>query len=255
MPIDPSPLPVAIRASVCMATYRGVRYVAEQLESILAQLADNDEVVIVDDASGDATVEIVKALDDPRVRIIEVTTNQGYVRSFEQAVLASTGKFIFLADQDDVWIPGRLELMLTALQSSSVVASNFAVLGGGSRGNVPELKSGDSNHHLRNIFGTVVGYRPYYGCGMAMTRQQAEIFAPVPPYLRESHDLWLALCGNVAKSMVHLDEPTLLRRLHDENVTPRGWRSLSAILRARIMIVRAFAEAVRRTKNASKRLP
>lgn len=254
MPIDQSPLPVAIRASVCMATYQGARYVGEQLESILAQLADNDEVVIVDDASGDETVEIVKTLNDPRVRLVEVTTNQGYVRSFEQAVLASRGEYIFLADQDDVWVPGRLELMLAALQSHSVVATNFAVLGGGSRGSVPTLRATDSNHHIRNVFGTVIGYRPYYGCGMAMTRKQADIFAPVPPYLRESHDLWLALCGNVTGSMIHLDEATLLRRLHDENVTPRGWRSLSAILRARIMILRALAEAIRRSRNARRQV-
>lgn len=232
-----------------MATYRGARYVAEQLESILAQLADNDEVVVVDDASGDGTVDVVKALGDPRIRVIEVAKNQGYVRSFEQSVLASRGEYVFLADQDDVWVPGRLETMIAALQDSDVVASNFAVLGGGSRGRVPELKSSDSRHFLRNILGTVVGYRPYYGCGMAMTRRQAAVFAPVPSYLRESHDLWLALCGNVAKSMVHLDQPTLLRRLHDENVTPRGWRSLSAILRARIMILRALAEAIRRTRK------
>ncbi len=238
-----------------MATYRGAAYVAEQIESILIQLGPNDELIIIDDASPDGTVGEIRKFADSRMTLLEAPQNQGYVKSFEQAVLASRGEFVFLADQDDVWIPGRLGLMLDALQGHSVVATNFDVLGGGSRGNVPELKSGDSNHFLRNIFGTVVGYRPYYGCGMAMTRQQAEIFVPVPPYLKESHDLWLALCGNVAKSMVHLDEPTLLRRLHDENVTPRGWRSLSAILRARIMIVRALAEAVRRTKNASKRLP
>lgn len=233
-----------------MATYQGARYVGEQLESILAQLADNDEVVIVDDASVDDTVEIVKALNDPRVRLVEVTTNQGYVRSFEQAVLASRGEYIFLADQDDVWVPGRLELMLAALQHHSVVATNFAVLGGGSRGSVPTLRAADSDHHIRNVFGTVIGYRPYYGCGMAMTRRQAEIFAPVPPYLVESHDLWLALCANVSKSMAHLEEPSLWRRIHSENVTPRGWRSMTTILRSRVMIIRALFEAMRRVKAA-----
>ncbi len=248
MSIDPSPAQQVIRVSVCMATYRGARYVAEQLESILAQLAVNDEVVIVDDASPDDTVNVIKAFKDARVRLIEVTTNQGYVRSFEQAVLASSGEFVFLADQDDVWIPGRLELMLAALQSHSVVASNFAVLGGGSRGTVGELRAADSRHYRRNIIGTVVGYRPYYGCAMAMTRQQAKIFAPIPHFMVESHDLWLALCGNTGKTMTHLAEPTLWRRLHDENVTPRGWRSLWTILRARFMIVRALVEALRRTR-------
>ncbi|MFC8304080.1 glycosyltransferase [Specibacter sp. NPDC057265] len=245
---DPSPGQQGIRVSVCMATYHGARYVAEQLESILAQVGANDEVVIVDDASTDDTVAVIKAFNDPRVRLIEGTKNQGYVRSFEQAVLASAGEFVFLADQDDVWIPGRLELMLEQLQSHFVVASNFAVLGGGSRGKVTELKAADSDHYVRNIIGAVVGYRPYYGCAMAMTRQQANIFAPIPHFMVESHDLWLALCGNTAKSMAHLAEPTLWRRLHEENVTPRGWRSLRTIVLARVMIVRALIEAFKRTR-------
>ncbi len=239
---------VAIRASVCMASYRGALYIREQIESILVQLDPTDELIVVDDASSDNTVEIVKSISDPRIRLIEVAQNQGYVRSFEQAVLASRGEFIFLADQDDLWLPGRLELMLDSLQHSGVVASNFEVLGGGLRGRVPELRAADSSHYLRNILGTVVGYRPYYGCGMAMTRQQAQVFAPIPSYIVESHDLWLALCGNVGKTMKHLEEPTLLRRLHEDNVTPRGWRSIRTILRARIMILRALVEAVRRNR-------
>lgn len=245
---NPHDEPGTVRASVCMATFRGSRYVAEQLESILEQLGANDEVVVVDDASPDETVAVIKGLQDPRIRIFEVEKNQGYVRSFEQAVLASRGDYIFLADQDDVWMPGRLDAMLSALETSDVVASNFAVLGGGSRNGVPELAAADSSHFLRNVLGVVVGYRPYYGCAMAMTRRQAEIFTPIPHFLVESHDLWLALCGNLGKSMTHLQEPTLWRRLHAENVTPRGWRSLGVILRARIMILRALVEAARRTK-------
>ena len=235
-----------------MASYRGARYIGEQIDSILVQLGPADELIIVDDDSGDDTVEIIRAVKDSRIRLIVVAANQGYVRSFEQAVLASSGAFVFLADQDDLWVPGRLELMIESLGHSGVVASNFTVLGGGSRGGVPKLKTQDSTHYLRNILGTVIGYRPYYGCAMAMTRDQAQIFAPIPRYLVESHDLWLALCGNVGKTMTHLAEPTLLRRLHEENVTPRGWRSLGTILRARIMILRALAEAARRTRAARR---
>lgn len=243
-----------VRVSVCMATYCGASYIREQVRSILVQLGPLDELVVVDDASHDNTVELLRNFDDPRIRILEISVNQGYVKSFEQAVGASRGEFIFLADQDDIWIPGRLDTMLTALEHNAVVASNFAVLGNSSRGKVPQLRSADSNHFMRNIFGTLIGYRPYYGCGMAMTRSQAKVFVPIPSYLVESHDLWLAMCGNVAKSMVHLDSPTLMRRLHADNVTPRGWRSVSTILRARVMIIRALAEAVRRTRHTNTKV-
>lgn len=239
----------AVRASVCMATYRGADYVAEQLGSILAQLGPTDELVIVDDASPDDTVGVIEAMGDPRIVLHQAEENQGYVRSFEQAVLASSGQFVFLADQDDVWIPGRLNAMLEALSEADVVATNFAVLGGGDRGRVRLLRAVDSRRYVRNIIGALVGYRPYYGCGMAMSRELAMVFTPIPGFMTESHDLWLALCGNAAKSIIHLDEPTLLRRLHDSNETPTGWRSLRKILRARLALFRALAEAIRRTRR------
>jgi glycosyltransferase involved in cell wall biosynthesis len=237
------------RASICLASYRGGRYVKEQLESILAQLGPDDELVIVDDASPDDTVEQIRTFHDGRIRLIEAAVNQGYVRSFEQAALAAKGQYILLADQDDVWVPGRLELMVSALQASRVVASNFDVLGGGPRPNIPRLRDKDSRRHAANLLGVLVGYRAYYGCGMAFRRDMLPVFTPVPRYVNESHDLWLAICGNLAGSMRHLDESTLLRRIHDDNATPRGWRSLSVILRARLMLLRCIAEAALRLRR------
>ncbi|WP_258190848.1 glycosyltransferase [Arthrobacter sp. PAMC25284] len=120
-----------IRVSVCMATYRGAAFVEEQVASILAELGPDDELVIVDDASPDETADVIAAIEDPRVRLVRATANRGYVRTFEEAVRLSRGDYIFLSDQDDVWIPGRVELMLGALAGSRVVASNFDMLGGG----------------------------------------------------------------------------------------------------------------------------
>lgn len=249
-PNQPAMAPV--RASICMATYRGARYIDEQLTSILHQLGEHDELVIVDDASPDNTVEHIRKFHDPRIRLIQAERNQGYVRSFEQAVLASKGAKIFLADQDDVWITGRLETLLMALEKADVVASNFEVLGGGRRPRIPLLRSGDSRRHRANLFGILVGYRAYYGCGMAFRREVLHDFAPVPHYLHESHDLWLAILGNTAGSIVHVDDATLLRRLHEENATPRGWRSFKVIVAARLVLLRLMIEARRRLGTAKR---
>lgn len=245
--------PATTRASVCMASYNGSAYIGEQLASILAQLGPADELVIVDDASTDGTVDAVRGFRDDRIRLYEARSNQGYVKSFEQAVRASRGSMIFLSDQDDVWIEGRLERMIRALEDHAVVASNFDVLGGGPRPSIPRLRSGDSNRRASNLAGILVGYRAYYGCGMAFRREVLDLFVPVPPYLRESHDLWLAICGNVLGSIAHLDESTLLRRIHGENATPSGWRSLRVILSARVVLLRLLGEAWRR-KAAQRRI-
>ncbi len=245
-PIQPETAPV--RASICMATYKGAIYIDEQLTSILDQLGENDELVIVDDASPDDTVEHIRRFHDPRIKLIQAERNQGYVRSFEQAVLASKGAAIFLADQDDVWIEGRLDTLLAGLETADVVASNFDVLGGGRRPGIPLLRSRDSRRHRANLFGILIGYRAYYGCGMAFRREVLHAFTPVPRYLRESHDLWLAILGNTAGSIMHVDSPTLLRRLHEENATPRGWRSLGVIVAARVVLLRLMIEARRRLR-------
>lgn len=242
------PEKVSIRASVCMATYNGARYIGEQLESILRQLGPDDELVIVDDASTDATVAQIRVIDDQRIRLVQADANQGYVKSFEQAALASRGSVILLSDQDDVWVEGRLGAMLEALQSASVVASNFDVLGGGPRPRIPSLREADSTRAVANLWGILVGYRAYYGCGMAFRREVLPRFAPIPPYLRESHDLWLAILGNTLGSMRHLEQATLLRRIHDANATPRGWRSARKIFAARIVLLRLMVEAQKRVR-------
>ncbi|MCC3277717.1 glycosyltransferase family 2 protein [Arthrobacter sp. zg-Y40] len=241
------PAPENIRVSVCMAAYRGEAYIKEQIDSILAELGPDDELIVVDDASGDGTAGIVEAFTgDARVRLVRNEHNMGYVRTFNRAVGLARGKYLFLSDQDDVWMPGRVQRMLHALQDSAVVATNFAILGQDGSGKRTVLRSRDSTHNIRNIFAVLVGYRPYFGCGMAIRADALDLFAPVPSFVFESHDLWLALTANASGQMVHLDEPTLYRRLHDNNVTPSTRRPLAKILRARIMAFRMLGEALRR---------
>ncbi|TPV52180.1 glycosyltransferase [Pseudarthrobacter phenanthrenivorans] len=232
-----------------MATYRGSQFVAEQIASILRELGPDDELIVVDDASPDDTVRVVESVADRRVRLTVSPRNQGYVRTFEEAIQRSRGQYIFLSDQDDVWSPGRLAAMLKALQTHKVVASNFDMLGGGPRPWIPELRSSDSGRKLANLWGILIGYRAYYGCAMAFRRDALPLVVPIPAYVRESHDLWLAICGNMTGSITHLNQATVLRRLHGENQTPAGWRSLRKIVAARVMLIRLMAVAYRRSRQ------
>lgn len=243
-----------VRASVCMATYRGAAFVEDQISSILSQLGTHDELVIVDDCSPDATVSIIRGIRDERISLTVSDVNEGYVRTFEKAVSLSSGKFVFLSDQDDVWTAGRLDRMLDALTKNPVVATNFAMLGGGPRPWIPLLSSTMDRRRVANLIGILIGYRAYYGCGMALRREIVEVVLPIPPYVRESHDLWIAICGIVGRGVGHLDEPSLLRRIHGGNETPTGVRSIKKIFRARIMLIRLIIEAKRRLRSPKFRL-
>lgn len=212
-----------VSISVCMATYNGAAYVVRQLTSILEQLAPTDEIIVVDDASTDKTVAVIRGIGDARISLHANDRNRGEVHSFSRAVSLARNDFIFLADQDDVWMPGRAELMTRKLAESGrwVVTSNLEWVDTVETPIVVPydgVTATSSMKHLRNIADIFIGRTNYFGCAMAMRREIVPLVAPIPEFV-ESHDLWIALASNLARSNLHIDEATLLKRKHGKNAT------------------------------------
>ena len=94
--------------SVCIATYNGEKYLAEQLDSILLQVSEEDELIISDDGSTDHTLEILRtyAANYPQIQLLQ-GPGQGVIANFAFALTHTKGEVIFLADQDDVWLPNK----------------------------------------------------------------------------------------------------------------------------------------------------
>lgn len=249
-----------VRVSVCMATYNGGEYVAEQIASILPELGADGELVIVDDASTDSTVEVIGAIGDPRIRLFPRDINKGYVRTFEEALRRSRGRYLFLADQDDVWVAGRIEVMLDGLRHRDVVASNLGTLGGPDRIPGPlfikdwQLRARDSAHNVRNVLRVLAGTQCYWGCAMAVRREALSYLLPFPTFLIESHDLWIGINGNVQRSMEHVASRTIRRRFHDTNQTPLQPRGIVPVIRSRFMLLRCIAVAGSRRYRATCRV-
>lgn len=248
--------PQTPRISVCMATYNGAEFIEEQLGSILDQLGPDDEVIVVDDASTDDTAQVVARWGDDRITLHRAPRNRGYVQTFGDALARAKGRYVFLADQDDVWTPGRLDAMCAALSTHAVVATNLSTLGSGDRLRGPfgqtdwRLLAADSRHHARNVLGILAGNRPYYGCAMGIRREGLAVALPFPEYLTESHDLWLALFGNLAGSIEHVEFRSLARRLHGGNQTPNRPRGIVPALRSRLLLLRCIATLRRRIASS-----
>lgn len=251
--------PLRATASVCMATYNGERYLSAQLDSILAQLHEGDEVVIVDDASTDGTPALLSELRDARIRVVRNERNLGYVRSFERALSLARGDVMLMSDQDDIWTAGRRDALVEAASEHPVVASNLLLLDSREPLRSPLtgrpwlLSPRDDGRRWRNELRILAGDAPYFGCAMAIRRDALPLVTPFPSYLTESHDLWIATAANASGALGHLETPTVLRRVHGENASSSKPRGLSAALGSRVLLLRLWREARRRVRRLRSR--
>ncbi len=113
-------------SSVALATYNGSKYILDLLNSVVNQTKKADEVVIVDDCSTDDTVEKISAFIkehnlEKTFKLFVNEKNLGYAENFRKAMEKCTGEVIFLADQDDIWVPDRLEKMLCVMRRNEDV--------------------------------------------------------------------------------------------------------------------------------------
>ena len=215
-----------LRLSICMAAYNGERYVEKQLRSILDQLHEQDEVIVVDDASKDRTRDIISSLNDGRIRVIEHTRNCGVVASFEDAIRNATGDILFLADDDDIWAPNKAEKVLEAFHKhpdAQIVTTRVSMIdehGSPSRdtlySNRKVFYSGFWQNVMRNHF---------QGSAMAFRSSLLRSILPFPKNAGFLHDHWIgtrnAMLGG---SVVFIDEPLLFYRRHSQNASRKMTR-------------------------------
>ena len=106
------------KISVVMATYNGELYLIQQIQSILTQLGSDDEIIISDDHSTDKSISLIEALHDPRIKLVFPAVPRGPIANFEYGLMHATKAVVVLSDQDDVWLPGRLDAIRSHFISS-----------------------------------------------------------------------------------------------------------------------------------------
>lgn len=205
-----------MKISVALAAYKGEQYIAEQLNSILPQLGENDEIIVSDDFPQGKTREAVSVIHDKRIRYIE-GQGKGVVRNFENALNACTGDVIFLCDQDDVWMPDKVEKVLAVIRSGAdLVLHDAAVTDGALNITEPSFFEvrGSNASFVKNLI-----KNSFVGCCMAFTRKVMEESLPFPTEL-PMHDWWIALVAiKKGYKTVLLRESLISWRRHGDNVT------------------------------------
>jgi glycosyltransferase involved in cell wall biosynthesis len=229
--------------SVCMATYNGGKFIREQLESILSQLPADAEVIVADDGSTDDTLAIVKSFGDGRIRVLPAEKHLGVIYNYERALQASKGEFIFLADQDDIWLPGKVEKVLAALNDGDLVVHDAWMLRPSDTQGSPWVRSGmlsDIRPYRKGLFANW-WKNCYTGNCMAFRRLVLDKALPFPMNL-PMHDQWIGLVAEKFFKVSYVKEPLIEYRQHLGNATHIG-NSPAGILQKimwRFDLARAF---------------
>lgn len=111
-----------MKVSVAMCTYNGERFLERQVRSVLAQTRPVDEIIVCDDLSSDGTLAVLESMESPVLRVHVNSTRLGYRKNFFQAASMATGDIVFLADQDDEWLPSKVEQTLEVFANTSCAA-------------------------------------------------------------------------------------------------------------------------------------
>ena len=214
--------------SVCMATYNGQKYIKEQIDSILSQLSEDDELVISDDHSSDATAEIVKSYNDKRIKFFYNQLKKGVTHNFENALQKSRGDILFLADQDDVWLPGKLSKLVNFMQQGGfdVVECNCALVD-------ENLNVTKEQYYCKefpqkkSVLGNFI-VNSWLGSCMAFKRKVFEAASPFPDKV-VAHDLWLCLFAQMHFKCGYTQEVMQLYRRHSNTVSFAGGKSTNSL--------------------------
>ena len=236
--------------SICIATFNGSKYIAKQLDSVIEQLGEDDEIIIVDDYSADNTLEILTTYSDVRIKLYQNEKNLRHVKTFERAISLSSNELVFLCDQDDIWEVDRLEIFESYfLQYPQVmlVSSNFNCIndeGEVIENHLRKVNSIDSFLYRKNIIAIFAGKIGYFGCAMAFRKELISTILPIPEYV-EAHDLWIAMAANYMKANLHINEKTLYHRIHQNNTSDIK-RNIQKRMRARLGFFKLYRELARR---------
>ncbi len=222
-----------IRASIAMAVYNGEKYIAEQLESIINMLGETDEIVISYDESTDDTYEIIKKYqnNDTRIRVIK-NTIRGLESNFNNAVMNCEGKYIFLADQDDVWINDKVNVMVRYMEENPQIK---VLISNGYFTDANLNKQETIFEHYKTTASPIKNFikGTYLGCQMAFDSSIRDYVWPVRVTPPLPHDLWLGVVGGGYGETALLDEKLILHRIHSENYTHTSKMKLLGVIKNR----------------------
>ncbi|MCL2223671.1 MAG: glycosyltransferase family 2 protein [Defluviitaleaceae bacterium] len=216
--------------SILMATYNGEKYLAQQLDSLFSQTVTDFVLHVQDDASTDGTWDILvsyKKRYSEKISLIKRDGNSGDSKhNFIELMAMVHDDYLMLCDQDDVWLPNKIELTLNKMKELErdnpantpllvhtdlkVVDENLQIIS-------PSYREATVRKYGRTALNQVLTLNNVTGCTAMYNRAMAELLTQ-PPKFCVVHDWWLQVVAACFGKIGHIYEPTLLYRQHGKNV-------------------------------------
>jgi len=199
--------------SIILPVYNAERYIAFSIESVINQTYRNLEILIVDDASNDRSIELVQGFKDSRIKIVKNEQNSGISASLNKGLSLAIGKYIARMDADDICLPNRIETQVKFLLANPDVAVIDSVM---------QLMDTD-NKLMSRVNSTKISEKairrtlPFDNClGHSSVMLPREIYTRYRyrKVVHEDYDLWLRIL-NDGNRICKINEPLLHYRVHD----------------------------------------
>lgn len=222
--------------SVAMATYNGEKYIETQINSILKNLIKIDELIISDDGSTDKTIEIIKKINDSRIKLIQ-GPKLGVKKNFENAIRNCNGKYIFLSDQDDIWLDDKINKVVNEFENDDntlCITHDCDV----QNSDMSKMIINSFFEHRKSKSGVITNIykNRYLGCCMAFRNTAKKYILPIPNNI-EMHDQWIGiLCDKYGKSLF-FSEKLIHYRRHNNNVSNMNHYPLLKMIKNRVILI------------------
>lgn len=203
--------------SVIMPSFNAERFIAESIESVIAQTVRDWELIVVDDGSTDGTAAIVAAYRqrDPRIRLITQPANRGPAAARNIGLDQAQGELIAFIDSDDVWFPEKTEKQIAAMDRLHADISYTAyVRRRESRATADVVPAPATVRYERLLRRCVIG------CSTGMVRRATGGAVRMPPIRqRQDHGYWLALLRDGSRTAIGVNEPLVSYRVHGASLS------------------------------------
>ena len=214
-----------LNISILLSTYKGSRYLKNQLDSLMAQTYKVFDIIARDDGSSDSTLKILKSYD---VEVLDINQNLGAKGSFSEllsyAVANSDSEYFMFCDQDDVWHDKKVEKTLAKMEEMEKEFGNIPLLVHTDLEVVDEKLNTINSSFMNfqkinpgiNKFHNLLIQNAITGCTVMINRKLAQMCLPIPDKAI-MHDWWIGLVASQFGKIGYLNESTIKYRQHKSN--------------------------------------